>query len=292
MSGIFRKKENQPSNIIDQLESNPFFQFHRNYWQFDQKEKEQLMNKYPDDLTPAELMRLHHLNCLEHISSERGKAQFGEDVSEEELFWPEGKSKDLCAAIIEKLLEKENPYRPRPGLVWQGEAGVSDKREPDLEGIFYSASLTHLGCFEAIRIDDQKLPKEIAFIPIDEISGVVFDRTSFYRVAKIFYDSARDDEVVFVPLIYGLSWHFEQPYLHDGSFTQWGCLIESKQGLPLGIGLGHQDFKVVDGKGRQHLVGLGSIGEFIIPLDIKDPRFEEKCRARGLDPGDFKKQIE
>lgn len=85
MSAKFNKKEKQSSPIIGQLQSNPFFQFHRKYWQFDEKEKEQLLSKYPDDLSPAELLRLHHLNCLEHVTSEKGKAQFGDDVSEEEI---------------------------------------------------------------------------------------------------------------------------------------------------------------------------------------------------------------
>ena len=50
MSGKSKKKEKQASSIIDQLQSDPFFQFHRNYWQFDENEKEQLMSKYPTDL--------------------------------------------------------------------------------------------------------------------------------------------------------------------------------------------------------------------------------------------------
>ena len=31
-------------------------------------------------------------------------------------------------------------------------------------------------------------------------------------------------------------------------------------------------------------VGLGNIGEIMITLSVDDPRFEQKCRARGLDP--------
>ena len=39
------------------------------------------------------------------------------------------------------------------------------------------------------------------------------------------------------------------------------------------------------------MLGLGSIGEIMIPLDIKDPKFEKKCRGRGFDPDAVKKQI-
>jgi hypothetical protein len=291
MSGKFNKKEKQSSPIIDQLQSNPFFQLHRKYWQFDEKEKGQLLSKYPNDLSPEELLRLHHLNCLEHVTSEKGKAQFGDDVSEEEIDWLEGASKDLGAEIFERLLGADSPFRPRIGEVWQGEAGASEKREQDFQGEFYNMSLTHIGCLEVIRVDEQDLPKEITFLPFDEIRGAVFAPPSLYRFAKIFYEYERIDEVVVVPLIYGLSWHFEHSYLHDGSFTQWGCKIQSKQGFSLGIGLGHQDYKVLDSKGEQALFGLGSIAEFMIALEIEDPKFEMKCRARGMDPDDVIKQI-
>jgi len=291
MSGKSKKKEKQASSIIDQLQSDPFFQFHRNYWQFDENEKEQLMSKYPTDLSPAELLRLHHLNCLEHVSSEKGKAQFGDDVSDEEIEWLEGDTKDLSSDIFERLLEEDSPFRPRPGLVWQGEAGDSEQREPDFQGVFYNASLTHLGCLEVIRVDEQQLPKEMAFLPFDDIQAAVFGPSSLYRTAKIFYEHERPDEIVVVPLIYGLSWHFKHSYLHDGSFTHWGCHIESQQDFSLGIGLGHQNFKVISEEEGHTLFGIGSIGEIVIPLEFEDPKFEVKCRARGLDPDDIKKQI-
>jgi hypothetical protein len=131
----------------------------------------------------------------------------------------------------------------------------------------------------------------MAFIPFDDIQAVVFGPPSLYRTAKIFYEYERPDEIVAVPLIYGLSWHFKHSYLHDGSFTQWGCNIKTKQGFSLGIGLGHQDFKVVKEEEGHTLFGIGSIGQIVIPLEIEDPKFEKKCKSRGLDPDDIKKQM-
>ena len=49
-----------------------------------------------------------------------------------------------------------------------------------------------------------------------------------------------------------------------------------------GIGIGHQDLVV--GSDGVSLVGIGSIGELAMALDVADPRFDEKCRARGIDP--------
>ena len=34
----------------------------------------------------------------------------------------------------------------------------------------------------------------------------------------------------------------------------------------------------------QSLFGLGSIGEIMIALYMNDPTFDQKCKARGLDP--------
>ena len=52
------------------------------------------------------------------------------------------------------------------------------------------------------------------------------------------------------------------------------------------IGIGHQDF-VMEGNG-QPVFGLGSIGEIMIVLFLDDQKFNQKCKARGLDPDDVR----
>ena len=37
-------------------------------------------------------------------------------------------------------------------------------------------------------------------------------------------------------------------------------------------------------KNGQSLFGLGSIGEIMVALFVDDPKFNQKCMARGLDP--------
>jgi hypothetical protein len=38
------------------------------------------------------------------------------------------------------------------------------------------------------------------------------------------------------------------------------------------------------------LFGLGSLAEIAFAMDMRDPRFNEKARARGIDPDDVRRQ--
>ena len=58
-----------------------------------------------------------------------------------------------------------------------------------------------------------------------------------------------------------------------------------------GVGLGQQDFCIRGQDGGSSLFGIGSVTEISFPLDMRDPRFEEKVRARGLDPTEIHWQI-
>ena len=42
---------------------------------------------------------------------------------------------------------------------------------------------------------------------------------------------------------------------------------------------------------RQPIFGLGSIGEIMVVLFWDDPKFDQKCRARGLDPDDVRRSM-
>jgi hypothetical protein len=102
----------------------------------------------------------------------------------------------------------------------------------------------------------------IIFISIDEIRRAVFDRTAFFRTGMLFFDDGRPDQVVLVPLLYGISWLSPHDFDQDGRSTRFICAIETdddKQNLVIAVG--HQDF-VIEGD-RQPIFGLGSIGEII-----------------------------
>jgi hypothetical protein len=48
--------------------------------------------------------------------------------------------------------------------------------------------------------------------------------------------------------------------------------------------VGQQDLSVRSHDGGSSLFGIGSVSEISFPLDMRDPRFDTKARARGIDP--------
>ena len=141
-----------------------------------------------------------------------------------------------------------------------------------------------------LRLDAEQEPTELTFISLDEIRGAVFDRTALFRTGMLFFDDGRPDEIVLLPLLYGISWLSPHDFDQKGTSTRFICSIEIEEGKPeLAIGVGHQDF-VMERDG-QTLLGLGSIGEIMTVLFWDDSKFDQKCRARGLDPDDVRRSM-
>lgn len=261
-----------------------------NYWSLDADELFRLRSRSLGDLTWEQRFRLLHLVCLEMLSQDSVKKQLmGVQPIPQKA--PGGASQQLIVELIRMLLSKKSPYRSGHIAVWQGVPGESGNRGPDLEGELRNASLTHLGCLEVLRLDKDQKPTELCFVPFDRLRGVIFSGQALFRYAKLFYDDGREDEIVMVPLLYGISWHTLNQSDHDGTLTRFLCgmTVEEKE-MTFSIGVGHQDF-LIRGEKQDTLFGLGSVGEFMVALATDDPRFEEKCRARGLDPEEVKDDL-
>jgi len=237
-------------------------------------------------------LRLLHLACLEMLSHGPCREQLLDEelALEESTHAPPGENRDLIEKLVTQLVSEGNPCTPRPVAVWQEEAGESDKHEPNLQGVFCNASLTHPGCIEVIRLDAEQQPTELTFISLDEIRGAVFDRQAIFRPGMLFSDGGRPDEIVLVPLLYGISWLSPHDFDQDGRSSRFICATETDEGKQnFVIGVGQQDF-VMEGV-RQPIFGLGSIGEIMIVLFWDDPKFDQKCRARGLDPDEVRRSM-
>ncbi len=141
------------------------------------------------------------------------------------------------------------------------------------------------GCTTAYGTSSSNTAKvvELSFVTLDELRGAFFHGSALFRYGKLFYDDGHPDEIVLVPLLYGVSWLTPNTIDQDGTTTRFICSIETeKDQTALSIGVGHQDF-IIEGV-RQALFGINSIGELMVALFVNDPKFEQKCRARGLDP--------
>ncbi len=75
------------------------------------------------------------------------------------------------------------------------------------------------GCIEVIRLDAEQQPTELTFISLEEIRGAVFDRRAFFHPGMLFFDDGRPDEIVLVPLLYGISWLSPLDFDQDGTAT-------------------------------------------------------------------------
>jgi len=249
----------------------------RAYWTHDPDEQAQLEARGVEQLGFSELLRLHHLTCMERVEPAADRSANGEKLR----------------TILRRLLAEESPHRPRAAMIWQGKMAQPNKEKaPDMQGQLVNPSLTHLGSLEVYRVDAEMRPVRVDFVGFHELSGVIFASPSLIRAAKLFHEDGRS-EVVMVPLLYGLTWALGNEHDRNGQMTRFVKHLEGEDigtpGSP-GIGLGQQDLTVKGAEGLK-LFGLGSVAEIVFPLDMRDPRFEEKARQRGMDPAEIRKRM-
>lgn len=250
----------------------------RAYWTHNPDQQARLEASAIEQLGWPELLRLHHLICLErlHAGPERALAT------------------EKCRQTARRLIASDSPYRPRPALIWQGlSAQPGGNRDPDMQGEFLNPSLTHLGCLEVYRVNAANQPTGMDFVSFDELSGVKFAPPKLLRAAKLFYDDGRG-EIVLVPMLYGLTWAIGNEYDRDGRMTRFVAHLDGEDIGVLGasgLGVGQQDFSIRSQDGGGSVFGIGSVAEISFPLDLRDPRFDDKARARGMDPSQIRRRM-
>jgi hypothetical protein len=262
------------------------------YWTHRPEERTALQARGWDRLSWSERLRLHHLNCLAVLDQEPFRREMhGDDLTGSDHSAGPSEAQVRCRETATALLAPGSPYRPRIGMVWQGSLNPQEPGPPDLEGVLSNASLTHLGCLEVMRLDEQMQPRELAFVPLDDVSMIGFASPKLFRAGKLFYETGQAPEVVFLPLLYGISWHTNNEFYRAGRLTRFLAYPGGDgPAAEYGIGLGQQDL-VLKGKEQQTLFGLGSVAQLAFALEMTDRRFDQKCRARGLDPDEVRRQI-
>jgi hypothetical protein len=254
------------------------------YWSFDAGEQAALLARGAEALPWRELLRLHHLNCLEALGTPSLRQPLELNEVPPPLDEESGAALGRCRESAERLLLPDSPYRPREADVWQGELDPEGRTPPTMRGVLCNPSLTHLGSLEVLRLGEGQRPKELAFVPFDDLQTVAVAGKGAFRAARLFYDDGRPDEIVLLPILYATSWRAASPYLRDGRMTQFiGNPPGEGPAAEFGLGVGQQDFSARAGGGRR-LFGLGSVAQVTFALDPADPRFALRCRARGLDP--------
>lgn len=294
--GIFdwflKKTTNQPHVSLDEeddiqptdsqpIEGPPEFvravEMQRAYWTYDSSQQAHLQGRGVEQLTWPERLRLHHLNCMEVLQT-RGK---------------QAAVKEKCLSLAGRLLSDSSPYRPRSAMIWQGQmAPAENEREPDFQGVLLNPSLTHLGSLEIYRLDGSHQPERIDFVSFDDLAGAIFAPPNLLRGVRLSYDDL-ETEIVLMPMIYGATWMIGNQFDRTGRMTRFVAHVDSEALAAFGatgVGVGQQDLTVGTAEGHR-LFGLSSVSEIAFPLDMSDPRFDDKARARGIDPDEVRRQI-
>jgi hypothetical protein len=251
----------------------------RAYWTYDADEQSRLESRGLERLDWPELLRLHHLTCVQRLKERLNGGPH--------LAAATAKSR----AIVRRLAAVDSPYRPRPALVWQrGSTEDGPDREPDLEGEFFNASITHLGCWEIYRVDPAGEPTGIDFVSFDDVDGIAFTPSEPIRPALLYLSDGSTLRVL-VPELYGLTWVIGNELERARRLTRFvGNLpTDAVPQVATGMGVGQQDLAIRDREDAVRLVGIASVVSVMLGLDITDPRFDEKARARGMDPEEIRR---
>lgn len=260
-------------------------------------------------------LRLHHLRCLELLDATphlREQLLAPAEVLAELGAAPTPAAEHLgpVRATARALLGRRSPYRPRHGFTWHGAGPPEGEAIPysDLQGRIVNAALTHLGSLEVLVLDEAFEPAGVDFVAFDEIQTLsLAPRESPeaatqppFRPARILGEYGLSDRVVLVPLRHGLSWYGHEPSLLMGAGERQVAPVELR-GLAdptkalanpegdrreLTIRAGLQRLEVLSDYAE---TGLGSATlaeayQFSLAIDQDDPRFDDKCRGRDLDP--------
>jgi len=258
------------------------------YWTPNEDELDALAARGVEALSWQDRLRLNHLLGLAAWESDAGWADLSQDLAGgddgRDTARLLGERAGLYEALLARLMGPDSPYRPRRCMVWKGEPGsTAEPRPPEVMGMLSNASLSHLGCLEILRLDAAGEPTSIHFIGLDDVRGVVFGAPTLFRAARLFLEDDTD-AIVFLPLLYGVSWRSPHGHDRDGTVTRFGCHVTLDPPSPLsGLGVGHQDMLLKSEEGTT-LLGYAAIGEIMVALEVEDLRFEEKCRGRGLEP--------
>src|SRR5262249_36967356 len=146
----------------------------------------------------------------------------------------------------------------RFALIWTGQSPPNDRRSPDLQGLLCNPSLTHLGCLEVVRVDDNN-PPEIVFIAFADIRKLALGEPTVFRAVNITYEDGRADEFAFVPLMYGLTGRSPSDDILTGRKSRFVAFLGGDgPASAYGIGLGQQNLMIrQDGVGPAPEYGVG-----------------------------------
>ena len=262
------------------------------YWRFDADEYDALWARGVTELSWKECFRLHHLGVLRRVE-EVGLSRLVEGTA-----LPEATAAEL--EMLAHLCSKASPYRPRHGFCWQGQRPPETDEIPysDFQGRLMNACTTHLGAFEVLSLDDALTPQRVEFLAFDEVMTLASPAGPPFRGARILPEYGHAPRVVLLPRNYGLTWRVPVAELLRGEQHRVLGSPRGEGDEPLAgagvVGLGAQTLRCASEFADEGLseLSMSSCYQISLAIDADDPRFEEKCRGRGIDPAATRAEAE
>lgn len=250
---------NVPANLADVL------RIVAGYWRFDDAERAELDARGIDSLPWSDLLRLHHLNCMEAFGADHIHRVLVQDEAPNTDLPKPNEALERCRPTANRLLSAESPYRPRRAAVWQRtpKAQGAPGPEPTARGELSNASLTHLGCLEVLRVNEQNRPHALAFVPFGELRGVSMSTPRYFRLARLAFADGRPDENVYLPVLYAMTWRSPTEFLRESRICAF--LEYPSGGDPAsryGLSVGQQSF-VLDGGAGSVMFGNSSVAQIV-----------------------------
>jgi hypothetical protein len=240
------------------------------YWRLDRELLRSLRELPYEELKWPEALRLHHQLCLE--LEDQGESQ----VSPEH------------ARLIAHLCAPNSPYRPRHAFVWEGDGPPEGEDIPysTHQGRLANACLSHLGSLEVVSLDAQLQPKALEFVPLDEIMTIAATPTEDARGARLLMEYGKGERVVLLAQTYAPTSALD---ITDPGELRLPAPLEPTQLL----GAGPQRLRRLSDFAAEGLAEfpLSNCYQVSLAIEAEDPRFEQKCRGRELDPATMREDL-
>lgn len=218
-------------------------QLQRTYWTYHAREhfaiKQLFEQPNHGGLTYVDLLRLHHLNCLELVQEE-----LGHGLPQKKTPPTPERLPPFAHRVLEVLLGANSPYAAGIGALWLAQ---SEEEQPDFKGGLFNSALTHLNSLECFQVDDQGQPTKLEFVPFRQVQSIAWADNAPYRPAML--TTPTGQRSVLFSGVYGLSAHSTLPIDLDGSNARTLRTYSIPSlGTNLSIALGQQQFLANDGR--------------------------------------------
>lgn len=244
---------------------NEIFNLQKDYWAINKDEKEILLAQFPDSIEWKNLLRLHHLLCMEALESMQEKLSHTEKTTP----IPGRETIQLLQRTTNMLLGGKSPYRPRQGEI-EFDILTRQGSLKKFTGVLMNASLTHLGSIEVVWVDSDLNPVSMDFLPLDQLQSIMNNT----KGALITYKNKKEKDICYLATHYFFSPACKK-YINNTQTEYVYPLYEANSEEP-GIGLGVQEFVIIQDNNSKEYTPINKNAIIKLIPDMYEFEYNEK----------------